>query len=31
MIVRDRRHVTIPDVAGDLHRAITSLWSRESP
>jgi formiminoglutamate deiminase len=30
IVVRDRRHVTIPDVAGDLHRAITSLWSRES-
>jgi cytosine/adenosine deaminase-related metal-dependent hydrolase len=27
-IVRDRRHATIPDVAGDLHRTITALWSR---
>ncbi|HEY6698226.1 MAG TPA: formimidoylglutamate deiminase [Acidimicrobiales bacterium] len=27
-IVRDRSHVTIPDVAGLLHRTITSLWSR---
>jgi formiminoglutamate deiminase len=27
-IVRDRCHVTIPDVARDLHRAITSAWSR---
>jgi formiminoglutamate deiminase len=30
-IVRDRAHVTIPDVAGDLRRAITSAWSRVSP
>ncbi len=30
-IVRDRCHVTIPDVAGDLHRAITSAWSRVGP
>jgi cytosine/adenosine deaminase-related metal-dependent hydrolase len=27
-IVRDRCHVTIPDVARNLHRAITSAWSR---
>jgi formiminoglutamate deiminase len=27
-IVRDRSHVTIPDVGRDLHRAITSLWAR---
>jgi formiminoglutamate deiminase len=27
-IVRDRAHLTIPDVAGALHRAITSAWSR---
>jgi formiminoglutamate deiminase len=30
-IVRDRCHVTIPDVARDLHRAITSAWSRVAP
>jgi len=30
-IVRDRCHVTIPDVARDLHRAITSAWSRVMP
>ncbi|MGH9289941.1 MAG: formimidoylglutamate deiminase [Acidimicrobiales bacterium] len=30
-IVRNRAHVTILDVAGDLHRAITSAWSRVSP
>jgi formiminoglutamate deiminase len=30
-IVRDRAHVTIPDVARDLHQAITSAWSRVSP
>jgi cytosine/adenosine deaminase-related metal-dependent hydrolase len=30
-IVAHGSHVTIPDVAGDLHRAITALWSRESP
>jgi formiminoglutamate deiminase len=30
-IVRDRGHVTIPDVARDLHRAITSAWSRVAP
>jgi formiminoglutamate deiminase len=30
-IVRDRCHVTIPDVARDLHRAITSAWSRVVP
>src|SRR5262245_51468188 len=27
-IVRDRSHVKIPDVARDLHRAITSAWAR---
>ena len=27
-IVRGRSHVTIPDVARDLHRAITSVWAR---
>jgi cytosine/adenosine deaminase-related metal-dependent hydrolase len=27
-IVRDRSHVTIPDVGRDLHRAITSVWAR---
>jgi hypothetical protein len=27
-IVRNRSHVTIPDVAHDLRRAITSVWSR---
>jgi formiminoglutamate deiminase len=27
-IVRDRCHVTIPGAARDLHRAITSAWSR---
>jgi len=27
-IVRDRSHVTIPHVARDLHRAITSAWTR---
>ena len=26
-IVRNRSHVTIPDVAHDLHRAITSVWT----
>jgi formiminoglutamate deiminase len=30
-IVRDRCHVTIPDVARELHRAITSAWSRVAP
>jgi formiminoglutamate deiminase len=30
-IVRDRCHVAIPDVARDLHRAITSAWSRLAP
>jgi formiminoglutamate deiminase len=30
-IVRDRCHVTIPGVARDLHRAITSAWSRVAP
>jgi formiminoglutamate deiminase len=30
-IVRDRVHVTVPDAAGDLHRAITSLWSPPRP
>jgi formiminoglutamate deiminase len=30
-IVRDRCHVTIRDVARDLHRAITSAWSRVAP
>jgi formiminoglutamate deiminase len=27
-IVRGRSHVTVPDVARDLHRAITSVWAR---
>jgi formiminoglutamate deiminase len=27
-IVRDRSHVNVPDVARDLHRAITSAWTR---
>jgi len=27
-IVRDRVHVTLPDVAGLLHRTIATLWSR---
>jgi formiminoglutamate deiminase len=27
-IVRDRNHVTIPDVAALLHRTIASLWSQ---
>jgi formiminoglutamate deiminase len=30
-VVRDRSHVTIPDVGRDLHRAITSAWSRVAP
>ena len=30
-IVRDRSHVTIPDVAGLLQRTITAAWSRVSP
>jgi formiminoglutamate deiminase len=30
-IVRDRGHVAIPDVAGDLDRAIASAWSRVAP
>jgi formiminoglutamate deiminase len=30
-VVRDRAHVTIPDVAGALDRSITSLWSRVTP
>jgi formiminoglutamate deiminase len=30
-IVRDRCHVTISEVARDLHRAITSAWSRAAP